>query len=76
MEAAGFGVETHIVRGTSHRRINGIAETVHADMSIVGSRGQSPLANRVIGSTARNLPRTTVVPLPVNRSRVKKRTLM
>jgi len=67
MEAAGVGVETHVVRGTPYRRINGIAETVHADLTIVGSRGQSPLANRVIGSTARNLARTTVVPLLVNR---------
>ena len=67
MEAAGFEVETHVVRGTPYRRINGVAGTVHADMTIVGSRGQSPLANRVIGSTARNLARTTVAPLLVNR---------
>jgi nucleotide-binding universal stress UspA family protein len=67
MEAAGFDVETHVVRGTPYRRINGVAETVRADMAVVGSRGQSPLANRVIGSTARNLARTTVVPLLVNR---------
>jgi nucleotide-binding universal stress UspA family protein len=67
MEAEGFDVETHVVRGTPHRRINGVAEAVHADMTIVGSRGQSPLENRVIGSTARNLARTTVVPLLVNR---------
>ncbi|WP_256392677.1 universal stress protein [Natronoarchaeum rubrum] len=67
MQDAGFDVETHVVRGTPHRRINGIAETIHADMTIIGSRGQSPLENRVIGSTARNLARTTVVPLLVNR---------
>jgi len=67
IEAAGFDVETHVVRGTPYRRINGIAETVHADLSVVSSRGQSPLENRVIGSTARNLARTTVVPLLVNR---------
>jgi nucleotide-binding universal stress UspA family protein len=67
MESAGFDVETHVVRGTPHRRINGVAGAVHADMTVVGSRGQSPLENRVIGSTARNLARTTVVPLLVNR---------
>ncbi|QLG48386.1 universal stress protein [Natrinema halophilum] len=67
MESAGFDVETHVVRGTPHRRINGIAEAVRADLSIVGSRGKSPLENRVIGSTARNLARTTVVPLLVTR---------
>ncbi|WP_254525650.1 universal stress protein [Natrinema caseinilyticum] len=67
MEATGFDVETHVVRGTPHRRINGIAETVDADLTIVGSRGKSPLENRVIGSTARNLARTTVVPLLVTR---------
>jgi nucleotide-binding universal stress UspA family protein len=67
METAGFGVETHVVRGTPHRRINGIAETVRADLTIVGSRGKSPLENRLIGSTVRNLARTTVIPLLVNR---------
>jgi nucleotide-binding universal stress UspA family protein len=67
IESAGFDVETHVVRGKPFRRINGIAENVRADLSVVGSRGQSPLENRVIGSTARNLARTTVVPLLVNR---------
>ena len=67
IEASGFAVETHVVRGTPHRRINGIAGSVGADLILVGSRGKSPLENRVIGSTARNLARTTVVPLLVDR---------
>ncbi len=67
IKAAGFGVETHVVRGTPHRRINGVAGTVGAELTIVGSRGKSPLENRIIGSTARNLTRTTIVPLLVNR---------
>ncbi|MFW5917308.1 MAG: universal stress protein [Halorubrum sp.] len=67
VEDAGFSVETHVVRGTPHRRINGIAGSVGADLVMVGSRGKSPLENRVIGSTARNLARTTVVPLLVDR---------
>lgn len=65
--AAGFAVDTHVVRGTPHRRINGVASTIGAGLTIVGSRGKSPLENRVIGSTARNLARTTVTPLLVNR---------
>ena len=67
IESAGFAVDTHVVRGTPHRRINGIAGSVDADVILVGSRGKSPLENRVIGSTARNLARTTVVPLLVDR---------
>lgn len=67
IEGAGFDVETHVVRGTPHRRINGVAGTVGASLTIVGSRGKSPLENRVIGSTARNLARTTIRPLLVNR---------
>ncbi len=67
IEDAGFDVEAHVVRGTPHRRINGIAGSVGADLILVGSRGKSPLENRVIGSTARNLARTTVVPLLVDR---------
>ena len=64
---AGFTVDSSVVRGTPHRRITGVAETVHADMILVGSRGQSPLENRLIGSTVRNLARTASVPLLVNR---------
>lgn len=67
IEKEGFDVETHVVRGTPHRRINGVAGAVDAGLTVVGSRGESPLANRVIGSTARNLARTSVVPLLVNR---------
>jgi len=67
IETAGFDVEVHVVRGTPHRRIRGIAETIGATLTVVGSRGRSPLENRVIGSTARNLARTTETPLLVNR---------
>ena len=67
IENAGFTVETHVVRGTPHRRIIGIARTVGADLTMIGSRGSSPLENRIIGSTARNLARKTVTPLLVNR---------
>ena len=67
VEDAGFDAETHVVRGTPHRRINGVAGSVNADLILVGSRGKSPLENRVIGSTARNLARTTVAPLLVDR---------
>lgn len=67
LENAGFDVEVHVVRGTPHRRIRGIAETIGARLTVIGSRGKSPLENRVIGSTARNLSRTTETPLLVNR---------
>jgi nucleotide-binding universal stress UspA family protein len=66
-EAAGFDVETHVARGAPFRRINGLAERLPADMIVVGSRGQSPLRNRLIGDTVRNVARTAVVPLLVER---------
>ncbi|MFC6784482.1 universal stress protein [Halobaculum halobium] len=66
-EAAGFEVETHVARGTPYRRINGLAERLPADMTVIGSRGQSPLRNRFIGDTVRNVARTSVVPLLVER---------
>lgn len=66
-EDAGFDVETHVVRGTPHRRINGLADRIHADLVIVGSRGESPLERRFIGSTARNMARTATRPLLVGR---------
>jgi len=67
LEAEGFAVETHVARGTPHRRINGLAEQVDADLLIVGSRGKSPLQERFIGSTARNVARTAVRPVLVQR---------
>jgi nucleotide-binding universal stress UspA family protein len=66
-EAAGFDVETHVARGAPFRRINGLAERLPADMIVVGSRGRSPLRNRLIGDTVRNVARTAVVPLLVER---------
>jgi len=67
LEEEGFDVETHVVRGTPHRRINGLADRVDADLIVVGSRGQSPLERRLIGGTARNVARTAVRPLLVQR---------
>ncbi|MEF8852233.1 MAG: universal stress protein [Haloarculaceae archaeon] len=67
LENEGFAVETHVMRGTPHRRINGLADRVDADLIIVGSRGQSPLERRLIGGTARNVARTAVRPLLVQR---------
>ena len=66
-ERAGFDVETHVARGTPHRRINGLAERLDADMIVVGSRGEAPLRNRLIGGTVRNVSRTAVRPLLVER---------
>ncbi|MDB2280817.1 universal stress protein [Halorubrum ezzemoulense] len=66
-ERARFDVETHVARGTPHRRINGLAERLDADMIVVGSRGQAPLQNRLIGGTVRNVARTAVRPLLVER---------
>ena len=66
-EAGGFEVETHVARGAPFRRINGLAERLPADLTIVGSRGHSPLRNRLIGDTVRNVARTSVVPLLVER---------
>jgi nucleotide-binding universal stress UspA family protein len=67
LESEGFDVETHVVRGTPHRRINGLADRVDADLVVVGSRGQNPLEARLIGGTARDVARTSVRPLLVQR---------
>lgn len=67
LEDEGFTVRTHVVRGTPHRRINGLADRVDAALTIVGTRGQSPLEQRLIGNTARNISRTSVRPLLLQR---------
>lgn len=69
LEAEGFDVDVHVVRGTPHRRINGLADRVHADIVIVGSRGKSPLEERLIGGTAKDMVRTAVRPLLLERIR-------
>jgi nucleotide-binding universal stress UspA family protein len=67
LEAEGFNVQTHVFRGTPHRRINGLADRVDASLIIAGTRGHSPLQQRFIGGTARNLARTAVRPLLLTR---------
>ena len=67
LEAEGFSVNTKVVRGAPHRRIIGLADQVNADLIIVGSRGKSPLQERLIGGTARNVARTASQPLLVQR---------
>jgi nucleotide-binding universal stress UspA family protein len=66
-ESVGFEVESHVARGTPHRRITGFGDRLDADLVVVGSRGQSPLENRLVGSTARNVARTVTRPLLVER---------
>jgi nucleotide-binding universal stress UspA family protein len=66
-EDAGFEVETHVLRGTPHRRINGLAEQVDADLIVVGSRGEGSAERGRLGGTARNVARTAVRPLLVER---------
>jgi nucleotide-binding universal stress UspA family protein len=67
LEAEGFDVDVHVVRGTPHRRINGLADRVHADLVIIGSRGKSPLEERFIGGTAKDMLRTATRPLLLER---------
>jgi nucleotide-binding universal stress UspA family protein len=67
IRAEGFDVELHTARGTPHRRINGLADQLNSDLMIVGSRGRSPLKRRNIGGTTRNVARTAVRPLLVQR---------
>jgi len=69
LEAEGFDVDVHVVRGTPHRRINGLADRVDASLVIVGSRGKSPLEERFIGGTARDMIRTATRPLLLERIR-------
>jgi nucleotide-binding universal stress UspA family protein len=66
-EDAGFEVETHVLRGTPHRRINGLAEQIDADLIVVGSRGEGSAERGRLGGTARNVARTAVRPLLVER---------
>nr|WP_256413376.1 universal stress protein [Haloterrigena gelatinilytica] len=55
IEDAGFDVEAHVVRGTPHRRINGVAEAVGASLTVVGSRGHSRLRRLLLGSVSEDV---------------------
>lgn len=42
MKGTGFDTETHVVRGTPHRRINGLAEAEKADMRLLVPAVRAP----------------------------------
>lgn len=68
LEAEGFDVETHVVRGTPYRRINDLAEKVDADLIIIGSKGKhGRVRDSLVGSTTINMARTAVRPLLIER---------
>lgn len=66
LETAGFDVAVHVRHGVPHRQINDVAVDVDADLVVVGSSGTTG-ASRLLGSTARDMARTTVRPLVVVR---------
>lgn len=67
LEEAGFDVSIHVRHGVPHRRINDVTEEVDADLVVIGSSGHDESKPRFLGSTARDIARTTIRPLLVVR---------
>lgn len=54
-EAAGIEVETHVLRGDPVDEIVAYADTIDADLIVVGSRGHGTLASALLGSVSRGI---------------------
>jgi len=70
--AAAHGVPVHATLevGPAHRQIALHAQTSSADLIVIGASGASGLLQRLLGSTAQNVVRTSRVPVLVVRSPV------
>jgi len=71
-EQTGVKAEVHLVAGSRHpaKQLAKLAERLDADLIVLGSRGQAPLAGAVLGSVTQQLLHTTgrpVLALPPTR---------
>lgn len=58
----------HVSTGSTHRGLAGVAESVGADLVVVGARGRGFRLERMLGSTAERLVRTLNEPVLVVRT--------
>jgi nucleotide-binding universal stress UspA family protein len=61
----GIRVETHLVGGSAPVEICKLAEKLHADVIVMGSRGHGPLAAALLGSVATHVVRHAHCPVMV-----------
>jgi nucleotide-binding universal stress UspA family protein len=61
--ARGFVVESLLREGVIWEEINAVAESIHADLIVIGTHGRKGLARALLGSVAENVIRTATRPV-------------
>src|SRR5947209_8389364 len=67
-EEKGFGVKTELLQGNPADEIVAYADTIDADLIVVGSRGHGAVASALIGSVSRGVLHESRRPVLVVRS--------
>ncbi|WP_440007837.1 universal stress protein [Halomicrococcus sp. SG-WS-1] len=65
LDASSVDVATEIVRGVPYRAICDYAESTDVDLVVMGTEGQTGLADRLLGSTTDRVIRLCDVPVLV-----------
>ncbi len=63
LAARGFVVESMLREGVIWEEINAVAESIHADLIVIGTHGRKGLARALLGSVAENVIRTATRPV-------------
>jgi nucleotide-binding universal stress UspA family protein len=63
LAARGFVVESLLREGIIWEEINAVAESIHADVIVIGTHGRKGLARALLGSVAENVIRTATRPV-------------
>jgi len=63
LAARGFVVESMLREGIIWEEINAVAESIHADLIVIGTHGRKGLARALLGSMAENVIRTATRPV-------------
>ncbi len=62
-KAKGAAVETHVSDGSPHVEIVRTAESLPADLIVMGTHGRSGLAHLLLGSVTEKVVRTSTIPV-------------
>jgi nucleotide-binding universal stress UspA family protein len=63
LAARGVPLESVLREGTAWEEINAVAESINADLIVIGTHGRRGLARALLGSVAENVIRTALRPV-------------
>src|SRR5579863_3433857 len=62
-EGRGVPLDTMLRDGVAYEEINAVAESIHADLIVIGTHGRRGIARALLGSVAENVIRTATKPV-------------